>query len=303
VSQNKTILAHLALLSVSLIYGLTFVVAKEVMPKYLSPFGFLFWRIGIACAFFWTLSFLLGKKEKIEGGDFLRLFVSGAAGAAINMLLFFKGLSITKPINASILMMGTPIVVIVLAAIFLKEKITLKKQIGVALGILGSCIVLLFNGSFAFAQETFVGDLLVFLNAVSYGVYLITVRPLLIKYEGLTVIKWLFLFGVMVSFPFTLKEGLKVSIFSLPNPIIGYAFFVVICATIMTYLLNLFAVKHVGSTIASVYVYAQPLIASLVAISLGKDNLSPEKLIGGLCIFIGVYLVSISSNKKMKNYG
>ncbi len=275
-------------------------VAKEVMPRYLSPFGFLFWRIGLAGAFFWFLSLILGKKEKIDRADFPRLFLSGAAGAAINMLLFFKGLSITKPINASILMMGTPIVVIILAAIFLKEKITVKKQIGVALGILGSSIVLLLNGEFSFAADTFLGDLLVFLNAVSYGVYLISVRPLLIKYEGLTVIKWLFLFGIMVSFPFTMWEGIQLSIFSLPGTIMACALFVVVCATIMTYLLNLYAVKHVGSTIASVYVYAQPMIASLVAVSLGKDSLSAEKLIGGLFIFIGVYLVSIASSGSVK---
>jgi len=172
--QNKT-KAYIAAFLVALIYGLNYTIAKDVMPTYIKPFGFIVLRVLGATILFWILSFFV-VKQKIERTDFIRLFFAALFGVCLNMLAFFKGLSMTSPINASVIMVTSPIIVLVLSAFILKERITLIKVLGVLIGLIGAVILIIYGQSIIPGDKPFYGNMLILLNATSYGLYLIIVK-------------------------------------------------------------------------------------------------------------------------------
>ncbi len=291
--------AHGALFLVALFYGLAFVWAKDIIPEYIGPFGLVFIRVAVGLIVFTTISSFSNTPKKISKEDFPRIFLCGMFGVGINMLCFFKGLSITGPINASILMLGAPVIVMILSTIILKDKITSRKVLGAILGITGSLTILLLNKKLEFAATTFIGDLFVFINALSYGLYIILVKSITQKYNGITVLKWIFLFGLLIVAPFGLGEFISADYSVIPTKVWCELAFVVICTTIFTYLLNFYAISKLPPTTVSVYIYLQPLIATTVAILLGKDELTLIKVLGGSLICIAVYLVSFKSKSKI----
>lgn len=289
--MNRLLLAHLALFTTNLIYGINYTVAKHVMPAYIKPFGFIFCRVSGALLLFWLFHAFL-YKEKVERKDLLKMAACGLFGVAINQLLFFKGLNITTPINAAIIMTTNPVLVLIMAAAIIRERITLRKAGGILLGLTGAVTLLLFKDDFRFGSETVLGDLLIFVNAASYGVYLVLVKPLMAKYKPLTVIKWVFLFGYLVVFPFGWNEFQEIDWMGMPFSIVLETAFVIIGTTFLAYLFNVFALRQVSASTASTYIYLQPVLAALFAILLGKDQLDTIKILSAFVIFLGVYLVS-----------
>ncbi|MDQ3192829.1 MAG: DMT family transporter [Bacteroidota bacterium] len=290
--------AHLALLAANLIYGINYSVAKDVMPFYIGPSGFVLLRVSGALILFWLLAGFL-KKEKIQNKDIIKLMLCGLFGVAINQLLFFEGLSLTTPINAGIIMVTTPILVLIIASILIKEKITGIKITGILTGISGALILILFNnqlnGSYL---SNSIGDLFIFLNATSYAVYLAMVKPLMKKYQTFTVVKWIFLWGFVFVVPFGWTQISNVLWTAIPLIIWYKIFFVVLGTTFLAYLLNTYALKVVTPTVSSIYIYLQPLFAAFVALLLGKDEINLLKIISAVLIFTGVYLVSKQTKNK-----
>ncbi len=279
-------------MGVNIFYGGNYVVAKEVMPDHLSPFGFILLRVTAAGILFLLLHALL-VREKVDKQDLPRLFLCGLFGVAVNQLLFFKGLDLTTPINASIMMITTPMLVLGLSAIFLGERITRLKILGIVIGASGAIFIIL-NGdaSLNIGRNTALGDTLVLINAASFAMYLIVVKPLMMKYHPFTVIKWAFLFGWVMVAPFGYEElrSAEWSTFSTGIWLsIGY---VIVFATFFTYTLNVYALKVVNPSIVSIYIYSQPVLASIIALSFGKDELTMGKIFGAMLIFFGIYLVS-----------
>ena len=228
----------------------------------------------------------------MENRDLPKLALCAFFGIAVNQMFFFKGLSITNPINASILMTSTPILVLIMAAIIIKEKVTKSKVLGIFLGLVGAVIIIGMGESFSFGSETLLGDLLVFINASSYGIYLVMVKPFMKKYQPLTVIKWIFFFGFWMVLPFGYNEFMAIEWAEMPNEIILAVIYVVIGLSFFAYLFNTFALKYVSPSLVSIYIYSQPVFATIIAVSLGKDHLSYVKIISAILIFVGVYLVS-----------
>ncbi len=299
-NKRNTVLVHLALFLVSLIYGATFTIAKEVMPFYIHPFGLIVMRVGGATLLLW-FAHSFYTKEAISKKDHYRLMLCSVFGVAANMLLFFKGLSITTPINAAVIMVTTPLFVAILAFIFLKEKVTFFKIFGLVLG-LGSAFVLVFNPAIKLNSATIFGDIYVMLNAVIYSCYLILAKPLLTKYKAMNVIKWTFLYGFILVLPFGFSDLLKVEWTIIPQKIWLSILFLIVMATFLTYLLNGWALRYVNSSVVGTYIYLQPVLATLIAVTLGKDLLTVEKTVYTLFIFIGVYLVSVPDNLFLKVY-
>jgi drug/metabolite transporter (DMT)-like permease len=282
--------AHIALLLVSLIYASNYTIAKEVMPKYLTPEALVFARILTGIIVFWLITSF--KTEKVEKSDFGLLALCGFTGAAFNMLMFFKGLNLTNPINASLILLLTPILVLIISAIFLKERITGIKVIGIFLGIIGAAFLVINGRSFSLSSDGFVGDLLVSLNSTSYAIYLVLVKNLMRKYTTLTVLKWVFGFGLIFVFPFTIADFLNANWSDIPISIWFAIAFILIAVTILTYLFNGYALQYVNAAIVSIYIYLQPLFASIIALSFGKDSLNLTKIIAYILIFSGVLMVS-----------
>ena len=281
---------HLAILGANLIYGVNYSIAKDVMPTFIKPFGFIFCRVLGALILFTLVSSFF--KEKIEKKDFGRLAICGFFGVAANQLMFFYGLNLTNPINAGIIMTANPIMVLLASAFILNTRITYLKIIGLVLGISGALMILLFKKGFSFGSETWVGDLFIFLNATSYAIYLVLVKPLMHKYSPITVIKWVFTFGFLYVIPFGVNQFTEINWTSFTGDIWVKFAFVIVATTFLAYLFNIYGLKRLNPSIVSTYIYLQPLIAALFAIWVGKDSFTWIKLTAAVLIFTGVYLVS-----------
>lgn len=290
--MNKTLQAHLALLIVNVIYGANYSIAKEVMPGYVQPFAFVLMRVAGAAVLFWIVSSLF-IKEKLDKKDLPKIALLALFGVTINQLLFLKGLSLTSPINASIIMISNPIVVLVFAALALKEKISFSKIAGIVLGISGALLLLLFNKTFSFGSETIAGDTMILINSLSWAGYIILVKPLMKKYNTFTIVKWVFLLGSAFVLPFGYNEFTQVNWNQLPNHIWWDIAFVVIGTTFIAYVLNTYALRTLSPSVVSIYIYLQPFLATLIAIFYYQnDELDSRKIVSGILIVSGVYFVS-----------
>jgi len=278
------------LIGAQLLYGANYTIAKMAMPEYIQPFGFVLLRCLGAVSLFWITGLFV--KEKIDRKDLPKLALCALFGIAINQLMFFKGLSLTHPINASVIMISTPIMVLIMAAFIIKERITTKKALGIGIGLLGTFMILVMGKKLSFSSDTFLGDMLIFVNASSYGVYLVLISPIMKKYNPVTVIKWVFLFGLFMVLPFGYTEFTQIEWSTFPPHVIWATLFVVIGLSFFAYLFNISALKYVSPSVVSTYIYLQPIIASAFAISLGKDQLDWIKVLSAMLICTGVYLVS-----------
>tara|TARA_R110002050_G_scaffold536_10_gene3854 strand:- start:4689 stop:5582 length:894 start_codon:yes stop_codon:yes gene_type:complete len=289
---SRRTLAILAALGATTIYGINHTIAKGVMPTYVKPFGFIFLRLFGATLLFWGISFF-GPKEKLERRDWGRLLVCAFFGMGINMLSFFKGLDLSTPINSAVLITITPILVVILSALFIKEKITLQRGIGVFLGLIGALALVLFGAEIRRdATNIPLGNLLFIVNATSYGLYLILVKKLLEKYHPFTLMKWMFGIGFILTLPITYPEFAEIQWHHLPVEALGSIAFVIIGTTFLTYLFNVFALTQLKASTVGVFMYLQPLIGIIFAIAAGKDHLTLVKFFAIVLVLIGVYLVS-----------
>jgi drug/metabolite transporter (DMT)-like permease len=277
-TKSAPILAHLSVLSANLIYGANYSIAKQVMPEFIKPFGFIVIRVLVSAMLFWLIGLFI-RDKKVDKADMPRLFFCGLFGVAINQLLFFKGLDLTTPINASLMMTTNPIMVLIAASLLIRERITGLKILGIIIGIAGASILLLWGKEFSFQNASVAGDICVLINSLSFGVFLIIVKPLMQKYNTLTVMKWVFLFGSILVLPFGYSE-------------FNATAYVVIGVTSLAYILNVYALKNLSPSSVSVYIYLQPLFATLFAIMLGKDYLNSMHFVAAALIFTGVFLVT-----------
>lgn len=300
--MSKLIRAHIALFIVNALYGANHVVAKGVMPTYLSPNVFIFLRAAGAATLFWLVR-LLFIREHVHTRDLLHLALCGLFGVAVNQLFFFHGLSLTSSINSGIIMTINPILVVLLSYLFLKEAITWRKSLGIILGATGAILLTLTAGTGA--GDSLLGDLFIFINASSYAVYLVLVKPLMKKYAPLTVITYVFSFGLLyVSlFPPTLVEVAMTDFSVIPKKVLFIIVFVIVGVTFLTYLLTVFGLKYLSPSVSSAYIYLQPVLVMVFAYFFGAigftedytETITWEKVGYMLLIFIGVYFSSSSS--------
>lgn len=290
-SSGKILKAHIAILIVNIIYGANFSIAKTVMPSHIKPIGFILIRVVIALALFFLISPLI-KTERLDKKDLLRLILCGLFGVAINQMLFFKGLALTYPINGAIIMTATPILVLIIAATLIKEKVTFRKALGIILGTSGALALLVFGKEISFNSDTFLGDIYIFINAVSYGIFLVIAKPLMKKYHPITVIKWTFLFGTIFVVPFGIKEFQEIQWELFSSYIWMNVAYVVIGTTFLAYLLNTIALESLSPSVVSIYIYIQPILVASIALVAGNDQLTLIKIVSSFLIFLGVYLVS-----------
>lgn len=300
-SKNTT-KAHLALLSANLIYGANHLIAKGVMPNKIGPSAFVFLRILGAGLLFWFIKSFI--KEKVDKKDFPILILSGVLGVATNQLLFFHGLNLTSPIDASIIITAVPVLVLFFSAIILKEKITNNKLLGIFIGAVGA-VLLVWYGKKAGGTSSVLGNLLVFINACSYALYLVLVKPLMKKYNAITVVSWAFLFGFIAMFPFGFPEIIKTDFSAFTLNTYLTVTYVVLGTTFLAYLFNVYALNHVAPSVNGSYIYLQPVISfilvSIYAFILGNTEYAEDinliKILSCLLVVLGVFLISKNPKK------
>jgi len=294
--MSKQIKSHVAILAANLIYGVNYVVAKGIMPDYIKPLGLVFYRVLGASILFWTFSLFL-PKEKLAKKDLLYIAVCAVFGVVGNQMLFLAGLNYTSPIDASIMMTVNPILVLVIGSILIKEKITNRKIVGIVVGAAGAIWLILNKGEIDFSAEHFMGNIMIFLNALSYALYLVMIKPIMLKYKPVTVMKWVFVFGLVLVVPISGNQAMQVDWGQIPTSIYLSIGYVILFSTFVAYLCNIYALRNVKPTTVSIYIYSQPVIATVVAIILGQSDLTIIKILAAILVFIGVYLVSIERKK------
>jgi drug/metabolite transporter (DMT)-like permease len=297
--MNMRGIALLCAFCVALFYAYNFTAAKEVMPDHVGAYGLTWFRVLVTGAIFWILSQVAGPKERITLKELPPIALAAFCGVGFNMLTFMKGLELTSPISASVLMVTTPIIVMVLSAVFLKEKLYALKIIGIAVGFSGAAMLILASSSATdSATNPALGNFLVFVNALSYSFYILLAKKLTKKYHVLTLMKWLYLFGIIYITPFGITQGLAFDAASASTQTLWFIGYVILFATFGTYMLNIIAIKNLKPSVVAVFIYLQPLLAGMIAVGLGKDELTPTKIIAGALIFSGVFITSIKKKEK-----
>ncbi len=288
---NSRVIAFLAAFGATAIYGINHTVAKGAMPHYVGAFGFIFLRTGGAALLFWISSLFI-KAEKIEKKDWKSLVLAAILGASINMLSFFKGLELSTPINSSILVTITPIIVVIFSGIFLKERIHITKVMGIAMGLVGAIGLVIYGKEIRVdAPNIPLGNTLFIVNATAYGLYLIVIKKIMEKYQPITVLKWVFTIAFIVNIPITYTSFSQIN-WEMPPSIMASVIFVILGTTYMTYLFNGFALTKLKASTVSAFVYVQPLIGIIVAILSGQDQLNFTKVAAGTLVLSGVYFAS-----------
>lgn len=291
--------AHLALFFVNTLYGASHVLAKGVMPNFLTPSVFILFRVLGATILFWVVKWML-PTQKIERKDYLLLAFCGLFGVAINQLCFFYGLNLSSAINSGIIMTTNPVLVIILAYFLIKEKITISKITGILIAAAGAILLTLAGSSGK--GDSLLGDLFLFVNALSYAIYLVIAKPLMKKYNPLTVITYVFTFGLgfVLLFPPTLIEFFQTDFQQISIETWAKITYVIIGVTFLTYLLTMYGLKYLSPAVSSAYIYFQPVLVIFFAFFLSyigfaedyTDTITWQKGVYMLLIFLGVWLTT-----------
>lgn len=287
--------AHLALLAANIIYGLNFTIAKSVMPLWIKPLALVSFRSFFTACMFWVTDLFL-PHEKVSKRDLLYLFGCSFLGVVINQILFLAGLALTTPINSSIIMAINPVAAFVFTAIILSEKISLVRGAGLAIGLTGILFLILHEGRPDLSSSTFVGNIFTLINTLSWALFTVLIKKMLEKYRPVTVMKWIFTFGMLTNIPAGYHQWSVIDWGAIPLNAWAGIGFIVIFATYLGYLLITFGLRRLSPTIVSGYTYTQPIVAAIVASMLGQDTISILKIFSAFLIFAGVFLVSRQQN-------
>lgn len=228
--------------------------------------------------------------------DVGRLALCGLLGVAVNQMLFIKGLTMTTAIHASLLMLCSPILITLLALWILKEKITILKIAGLALGVIGSVLLIAGKQTAGQPKDYLTGDIFIVLNGISYALYFVLVRPLMERYTPLQVVRWVFTFGFVMMLPVGwLQFGeIKWDQFNLNYT--AMLLFVVLAGTFLAYVFNAYGIRILGPGVTSAYIYIQLVFAVAIAVLFFNEQLTWQKAGAGLMILLGVFLVSRKKN-------
>lgn len=291
--MSKSYKAFSAALGANLIFGSSYTAVKYITPQYIHPFALNFVRVAITLTLFWILFLIKPAKIKFERKDFPRFVICALTGIVINQLFFIKGVSLTTVIHSSLLSLGSPIFITIIAAFLLKEKFTLLKGLGLACGIGGaSILVLMKDHTGAVASNMVLGDILVLINAISYAFYLVLVRPLMAKYSGIQVLRWIFTIGALgilpIGFPYLLEASW--SSFDMSHWLV--LAYVAVFATFVAYLLTVKSIALIGSSSTGAFIYTQPVFAAVFAMIFAGEYFTLYKVMAAVLIFTGVYLVN-----------
>lgn len=289
--MKETQKAHLALLATTLIFGFAYNIVKELMPVMLSPMQLIFIRLLGGVIIFWLFQQLF-VHEKVERRDLVMLAVCGMFGFALNQTLFYEGLNLSTPVDASLIHVLNPILVMVFAGLISGEKVTWKKAGGIALGATGVLILILYGRTVSLNGNHSSGNILIFLNMVFYALYLVLIKPLIGKYHTTTILKWVSFFGFLFIFPLSIKPALEINFAAFTIAVWLGIFYIIVLNTFVAYLLINFALKSVSATVVSYYSYLQPVIAAIMSVTIGQGGITLPKILAALLIFSGVYAVN-----------
>lgn len=290
---------HGAMLGANVMWGLLSPVAKSLMlGGVLSPLIVMDFRVAGAMILFWIISFFR-PAEHVPPKDLIKLFYASLLAIIFNQGSFIFGVGLSSPVDASIITTSMPLIAMILAAVYLKEPITGKKIIGIALGACGALILILSGGnkSVTVGAHPILGDILVLLAQCSYALYIVLFKDFVGRYSVVTIMKWMFTYSFLCLLPFSYDGLISIDWSLLDMSDYAGIVYVSVCGTFLSYLLVVCGQKALRPTVAGMYNYVQPLVATIAAVIWGMDTFGISKTISALLIFGGVYLVTMSKSR------
>jgi drug/metabolite transporter (DMT)-like permease len=294
---NNNVKAHLAAMAANLIFAANYSIVKLVTPSVIKPFGLNVLRVLVSITMFWGLYLMKPSKPGIRKKDLGRFVICASTGVVINQLLFIKGLSLTTSIHASLLSLGTPVFITIIAVWLLKERLTINKICGLILAIAGGALLIATKETTTKGSDVLFGDILVLINAISYGFFLVLVRRLMEAYSPIHVLRWVFTLGTIMIVPFGWNQFAEVNWLSITPGQWLLLGFIAIGATFLAYLFNVYSIRTIGSPATGTYIYTQPVFAAIIAVLVFGEGITIIKIVSAVLIFAGVFLVNV----KMKD--
>lgn len=290
----------MAIFAANILFGLNNPISRSIMPDLIDPIMLTYFRLLGGCILFWSTAFFI-KTEKVPTRDLILLFFAAFFSLTANQLSFFSGLSRTSAIDASIVVSVLPIISMILAAIIIKEPITLKKAIGVAIGASGALFLILTHNTNNIEQGNIIGNMIVLIAVCSFALYLTLFKNLISKYSPFTIMRWMFVFASIQSYPFCHHSlmAFNPEIFT-PYTTVRIVY-IIIGATFVSYILLAMGQKVLLPTTLSMYNYLQPIVASIAAVIMGVDTFGINQFIAITLVFIGVYVVTQSKTRAQLN--
>lgn len=290
----------MAVLAANLIFGINFSAVQYITKKWIGPFGLNVIRVGVSTVLLWVLIFFSDTKAGIQQKHLGRFILCAITGVVINQMLFIKGLSMTLSIHASLLILVTPIFITMVAAWIGTEPLTFLKIMGLALGIGGAVLLALDRQHGGKGSDILWGDIFIIINAISYAFYFVLVKPLMLEYNPVHVIRWVFTIALAFVIPLGWNEFSKISWQNFGAMEYLATGFIVIGATFLAYLFNLYGIHQLGAGITGTYIYTQPIFAAVIAVLVLHEVFTLNKAIAAGLIVAGVLLVSRKSAGKKK---
>lgn len=293
--SDKNYKGHLYALAANVMWGLMSPIGKSALEHF-TPVSLTTFRMVGACLAFWLLSFFL-KRERVSSKDMLRIFFASLFALIFNQGMFIFGLSLTSPINASIITTTLPIITMIVAAIYLKEPVTRKKVLGIFIGAMGALILILNSASGVAGGGSIWGDMLCMLAQCSFSIYLTVFKSLTQQYSAVTINKWMFMYAAIVYLPFSYTDISVINWSVVPVSAIMNVLYVVLCGSFGAYICIMSAQRILRPTVVSMYNYVQPIVASIAAVTMGVGLFGWEKGAAIALVFVGVYIVTQSKSR------
>ena len=296
-SENQR--ARAAVLAGNFFFGTSVIAVKHISPSLMEPIALTAIRVSVTTLLFWSLYATKPLQTGIVKKDYLLLFFCGIVGITLNQTFSMRGMSLTSPIHASLLILTTPITITLLAAWFLKESLNIIKIAGLLLGVAGGALLIFSRDISAKAgDQQSLGDLFVIMGAISYSVYVISIKPLMTKYKATHILQWVFLFGSLASIPLGWKSLSRVQ-WSAFDGMSWFALaYIVLGATFFAYRLMNYGVRVLGASITGSYIYTQPFFATIAAMLIMNESLNLQKAVAAVLIMGGVFLINYKGSKK-----
>ncbi|MEI7491359.1 MAG: EamA family transporter [Bacteroidota bacterium] len=294
-SQNQR--AHLALLATAFIWGLNYTISKYLLTGIFTPLQLIFLRLlgGMICFYIFQKLFV---HEKVARKDLIMLAFLGIIGFGLNQTLFYAGLAFTSPVDASILHVINPILVLIFSSLLIGEKVTFRKTGGILLGSSGALLLIFYSSGVSFSGNHALGNLMIILNMLCYALYLVLIKPLTGKYKTATILKWVSLFGFIFIIPFSIKPALQIHFSAISLNTWLWVLYVILMNTFIAYFLVNYALERVMPSVVSYYTYLQPFIAAAASVTVGTGSITWTKILAASLIFSGVALVNTGSKNE-----
>lgn len=292
VKQNPS--AHFSMLAATLLFGANYWIAKGLMPNHLLPMQIIFLRVLGTLLISWIIQISIKELRvlSIDRADYPRLILSSLSGVAINQMMFFTGLNYTTPVNAAIINSASPILVLVFAAWILKERIGTSRLGGILLGAAGALMLILLGNSHSLKGGNLTGDMFIVVNTASWSLYLVISKPLMVKYNPVLMMRWMFMIGFIGVFPFSIRQALEINFSSFDSYTWFSILYIIVGTTFLAYFFITYSLKRLSSPVVAYYTYIQPVIVAVIGILLFAERISWIKIVSGLLVFAGIYFVT-----------